>query len=107
MTLHDLAQKRSLAYHQAVARRLLDEPALIEQARERLAAWISEGGRAAPLARRWTEILDRPLPEVVAFLESDNDEARQLRQATPFAGFLSPQQRWRLWEEVRLQHEGR
>lgn len=106
MTLHDLAEKRSLAYHQAVARRLLDEPALVEQARERLAAWIDEGGRAAPLARRWVEVLGRPLPEIVAFLNSDSDEARQLRQATPFAGLLPPRQRWQLWKDVRQHYKG-
>lgn len=29
------------------------------------------------------------------------EEARELRQSSPFAGALSPRERWRIWREVR------
>jgi len=41
---------------------------------------------------------------LLAVLQADTDDARALRQATPFAGVVEPRERWRIWREVR---EGR
>jgi hypothetical protein len=106
MDLHRLAEERSLAYHRAVAARLACEPRILDRARVRLAAWAT-AGRSAHHARRWQEILARPIDEITRFLAADSDEARELRQATPFAGALDARERWRLWREVRQRHEAR
>ncbi len=105
MPSHRLAEERSLAYHRAVAARLRGEPSLLEVARRRVDAWIAAGGRSAPYARAWRELLDRPLPELEAFLVDPSERARELRQSTPFAGALDPRERWRLWAEVRARFE--
>lgn len=105
MNLHHLAEARSLAYHCEVARRLLSTPALVEQARARVQDWIREE-RSSHYARRWLELLDGPLEDLVGTLRDPGEQARALRQATPFAGVLSPKERWALWREIREQLEG-
>jgi hypothetical protein len=104
MNLHRLAEERSLAYHAAVAECLRRDPALLNIARTRLAEWIA--ARHSPEhAHAWQEILTRPLDDILAFLVDPSERARELRQSTPFAGFLDPRERWRLWREVRARWE--
>ena len=100
-SLHDLAEDRSLDFHRAVASRLALEPELLERARERVERWVEEGGRSVRYARRWREILSGPVSEISALLVDEGEEARALRQSTPFAGALDPRERWRLWREAR------
>jgi hypothetical protein len=42
----------------------------------------------------------------VRLLVDDDEEARSLRQATPFAGALKPRERWRIWDEERRRVDG-
>ena len=44
--------------------------------------------------------MQRPTPEIGAFLTDDGEHATELRQSTPFAGALDPRERWRIWREV-------
>ena len=103
---HRLAEERSLAYHRALAARIDLEPALLERARAKVAAWLAEG-RSPFYARAWEQVLSAPVESVARFLVSDTEEARALRQATPFAGALEPRERWRIWREVREREVGR
>jgi hypothetical protein len=104
MNLHRLAEERSLAYHAAVADRLRQDPDLLAIAHERLTEWIA-AGHSPVHARAWQEILARPLDDILAFLVDAGERARELRQSTPFAGFIDPRERWRLWREVRTRWE--
>ncbi len=103
---HRLAEERSLAYHRALAARIGLEPALLERARAKVAAWLAEG-RSPFYARAWQQVLSAPVESVSQVLVSDTEEARALRQATPFAGALQPRERWRIWREVREREVGR
>ncbi|MBI4864694.1 MAG: hypothetical protein HY815_31230 [Candidatus Riflebacteria bacterium] len=105
--LHRLAEERSLAYHRAVVLRLPADPGLLARARSRVEQWLKLGGRSAEYARRWREILDRPLADILAVLTDEGEEAKALRQATPFAGAIDPRERWRLWREVKSRIGGR
>ncbi len=98
MDPHRIAEARSLAYHQAVAKRLATEPALVVTAQARVAAWLEEG-RA--YARAWTQLLALQTSELALRIVEDNELARTLRQSTPFANALSPSERWQIWREVR------
>lgn len=99
MEPHRLAEQRSLAYHRAIAVRLVREPALLARARTKVAAWRAEG-RSPFYARAWEQLLSGPTETLAQFLVADTEEARALRQATPFAGALEPRERWRIWKEV-------
>lgn len=104
MDPHRIAEARSLAYHQAVAQRLVSDPNVLLAAEALARRWLAE--RKAPHAmRRWLELFDRPLDEIVAFVTEDSERARELRQSSPFAGTLSPKERWRVWEDVRQRCE--
>ena len=97
---HRLAEQRSVAFHRAIAERIGREPALLERAREKVAGWLAEG-RSPFYAQAWQQILARPVQSIAVFLTSETEEARALRQATPFAGAVEPRERWRIWKEVR------
>jgi len=90
---HDDVERRSLAYHEEVARRL--DAALVAQARARVERWLAAVRPVAPAhARAWLELLDRPLPELTAALTADDEGMGDLRHSTPFAGVLAPAERW-------------
>jgi hypothetical protein len=85
--------------HRAIAARI-DEPALA-RARARVDTWLAEGGPVdRRWAERWRELLDAPVDVVAERLIADTPELTQLRQTTPFAGLLSPAERWAILREV-------
>jgi hypothetical protein len=94
-------EERSIALHRAVADRLLEDPALVGRARARLDAWLSKGLIHPVYGESWRRLLTGPLDRLLDVLTRDDDDARALRQCSPFAGVLDPQTRWRIWREGR------
>ena len=41
-----------------------------------------------------------PVADLATALESDSSEMTDARQTTPFAGILSPRERWAIWRLV-------
>jgi hypothetical protein len=101
VNLHQLAEERSLAYHQVVAERLRQQPELLEQARQRVEGWLGEQKPPRFYAVRWAELLAGDAEAVGAFLVSRSELATELRQSSPFAGAISPQERWAIWRRTR------
>jgi transcriptional regulator with XRE-family HTH domain len=86
--------RRSLALHEAIARRLIEDPdRVMERAWRTLGLMTEKHSAAAPLLREWHAILGRQTSDVVDVLLDPNPRARELRQVTPFAGVLSPAER--------------
>lgn len=100
-SLHHLAEERSLAFHRAVASRIPEDPDIVPHAITRVRTWLQEGGRSSSYARRWLDLLESPLPELLAAMVDESEAGRALRQATPFAGVLDARERWRLWRETK------
>lgn len=100
MDLHRLAEKRSIAYHRLIAERIRRDPTVLEGARARVRSWMSTSGAVPFYARKWHDILSRHVDAIAAFLIEDSELARELRQSTPFAGALSPAERWEIWRAV-------
>ncbi|MCG6926557.1 MAG: hypothetical protein LJF30_14760 [Acidobacteria bacterium] len=98
---HALAEHRSLALHQAVAERVRADPSLVERARRRVEGWLVDGTVARAYAEAWREILGLSVEEVARFLEDPGEEARRLRQTSPFAGVLDARTRWVIWRRAR------
>jgi hypothetical protein len=95
---HQTAERRSLAYHEVVAERLT-EP-MVEEARERV-EWLASRGHLHPgYAKRWRNLLSRPVVEVASAISANDEEGRDLRQNSPFAGVLNEQERRRIIEAV-------
>jgi transcriptional regulator with XRE-family HTH domain len=92
--------RRSLAYHRLVAAKLLDDPAAVmAKARRNLARMrrADASGRAARYLEAWGRLLDGDECDLVATLLDPSERARDLRQASPFAGVLTPEERSRVY----------
>lgn len=63
-----------------------------DKARDNLNRWAAAGA-AGPWADEWRDLLDRPVAELAAFLVSTSEDAFRLRQSSPFAGVLPPEER--------------
>ena len=99
---HRLIDERSLAFERLIAAKLRDEPALIEKARGNLARWLetcSDGVRPALL--EWQRLLAGPFDELLALLEATDERATRLRQSSPFAGALTPGERFAILREFQ------
>ena len=98
---HRLAEERSIAYHRVIAVRILEDSAVLEQARARVRQWLGTLRPIPTYAAAWDEILASDVHAIAAFLVDPGERARELRQSSPFAGALSPRERWQLWRETR------
>lgn len=101
MDLHRLAEERSVAYHMVIAERLRHQPEILENARRRVQEWLKSGAGAPFYAQKWAEILASDVSSVAAFLVERSELAIELRQSSPFAGALKPEERWKIWRETR------
>ncbi|HYU61652.1 MAG TPA: hypothetical protein VEK39_12905 [Solirubrobacterales bacterium] len=96
---HSAADRRALAYHRAVAKRLNRK--MIDEALHRVWKWRAEGKLNPRYADEWESILRRPVADVRQAIASDSARARDLRQSSPFAGMLSEPERRRILELTR------
>jgi hypothetical protein len=96
---HRRADRRSLAYHRAIAKRL--RRPMIDAARHQIWQWQREGRIDDRYAEAWLEILDRPVLEVKRALGADTPMMRDLRQSSPFAGTLTEAERRKIFAEIR------
>jgi hypothetical protein len=101
MDSHRLAEERSVAYHGLIAERLREQPEVLENARRRVQTWLDQDGEPRFYARKWAEVLAGDPVSIAAFLVERSELADELRQSSPFAGALKPQERWRIWRETR------
>lgn len=99
---HQTNDEIGLELGRRVAERLEAKPELIEIARANLDNWACRNADESSLLRcyeEWRDLLRRPVSDICQLLRSDTEEARRLRQNSPFAGLLSPQE---VWEVKRL-----
>lgn len=96
---HNRADRRSLAYHRALAPRL--SRSMVAEALHRVWKWRDQGKLDPRYAQQWEEVLHRPLPEIKRLIGEDSPRARDLRQNSPFAGMLSEPERHKLLEAIR------
>ena len=104
MNKQRLIEQRILARHRLIAERLQADPErVLAHSRANLERWA----RAYPdeqvpgWLREWQELLERPLADVLAILLSESENARRLRSSSPFAGIVSPRERWAINREIR------
>ncbi len=96
---HRRADLRSLAYHRAVARLL--RRTTVDDARRVVRSWRKRGTIDPRHAEAWERVLQLPLAEVRRVIGADTEEARALRQTSPFAGLLSEPERRKILAELR------
>ena len=98
---------KSLRLHQALLTPILIEPtAVIAKARANLDRWTDmhrPDGVTARYFEEWKRVLDRGLDAIVEVIVSPSQEARELRQNSPFAGVLSDETRVRVLRTLKEQ----
>ncbi|MBA2523543.1 MAG: hypothetical protein H0V25_09475 [Solirubrobacterales bacterium] len=97
-TGHQRAERRSLAYHRAVAGRLTKKR--VEDARHRTYRWMQDGRLDPRYGEQWLELLAEPVVVIKQAITEDSQRGRDLRQNSPFAGAISDRERRRLLEAV-------
>jgi len=94
MNSHTAIDARSLAMDRLIAKRLRENPAVLDKARGVLANWMAScDASVRPAFEEWRAILDGPLSKILATLEGDDEKSAQLRQSSPFCGILTPAER--------------
>ncbi len=96
---HQRIDQRSLALHRAIAEKLRADPSLLAVAHDNLDRWSKEKGRSQPYWDAWREILRRPLEEVLTLMVEESERMTAMRQANPFAGILTPRERWAIYDQ--------
>jgi len=93
---HQSIDRRSLALAQAIVAKIDANPMPgVHLALSNITRWCAD--HDVPCYLEWREILQRPWPEVRATLLDDTEEGRRLRQSNPFAGVLTPHERWAIY----------
>ena len=92
---HQLAEARSLGYHRLIAEKVRSDHGLVARARDRVDGWLS--GRLPfagdhEYAKAWEAVLGRSPAQVIKVLTAGDERSRELRQNTPFAGVLTPEE---------------
>lgn len=99
---HRILDARSLAMHCLIARKIAEDPTLIEKAKVNLARWGAKyEGRGPRYLQEWLAHLDRPWPDIAEFMTSMTNDATRLRSSSPFAGILSDEERQRVYAAFR------
>ena len=95
---HQSTDEASLAMAGLVAEKVAADPQLIRVAQENLKRWIGKSkGSTASAHLEWQQILNTKSPnEILNLLRSPTEEGQRLRQSNPFAGILTPQERWQI-----------
>lgn len=101
MDAQQRSDRRSLALHVAVLRRLRENPELWEIPLRNLDRWKGQDGEE-PMYQVWRHILTtRTHDEISKLLVSRSDHAIHLRSSSPFVGIIDQDERNRIFERYR------
>ena len=93
-----------LAFHRVVARRLKQDPALLEGARAIVRGW-SEEASAPDFVAEWGDLLARPMDDVRRTIVRRNEDLKRLRVSSPFSMLgeqvMDDAARMKLWRIVK------
>lgn len=98
-------EEKSLRLHQALIGDLLADPDLvIGKARDNIARWLPEqraDGMTVSYLRQWQQILDGGVARIIDALTATDEQSRELRENSPFAGVLPPDKRTKILQTLR------
>jgi len=90
---HGLHDVLSVVLNTLAARTILDNPLLIETARNTLERWISRQMQALQALLEWRDILAGTPQQIAAVAMSLTEEATRLRSSSPLGTVLTPRER--------------
>ncbi len=98
---HRRIEERSLLLHRAVADKVRRDPGVLAKARARVERWRRDGSVHPRYTEAWLRLLSLEPGEVLAHLVDPGETMCALRQCSPFAGALTPQERWQILRQAR------
>jgi len=98
---HRLLEARSLAMHALIAAKLARDPSLLAKPRQNPENWSARWQHAPRWVHEWRQILELPWPQIAALITDPSERATRLRQSSPFAGVLTPEERSRIYDALR------
>ena len=99
---HRLLEARSLAMHAVIARKIERDPTLLAIANRNIARWSGRWKEGTPAwLKEWQELLKQPWQHVAALITEPSEHGARVRQSSPFAGVLTNEERWRIYETFR------
>lgn len=103
--LHLDKHRRSLALYCLIARRLEQDPSLLEHARATVDRWIaSNQNHAMPYLLEWRKVLHQGVEATVALMTDPGPHATDMRQSAPFTGILTETERLAFLAEWRTKY---
>ena len=108
MRTHQQLDERSLAMHRLVAKRIRENPELFDKARATLGRWrstVSVGSQ--PYLKLWDDVMNEGIEACLDLAVENSERATALRQASPFAGILTDEERLtflRTWNRDHAQN---
>ena len=101
---HSFLDRRSLAFHMAIAERLRTDPRLLGKVCDRLRALMQDSSVSISVRdayQEWLLLIERhSFDEVLALMVDLSEEGKRLRKATPFSGILSQEERAAITRKV-------
>jgi hypothetical protein len=92
--------------HILIAEKIRENPDLLKIVRNNIERWKpSMCVNTLPYIERWESLFDKGVESLLTFATSDSEDARTMRQASPFAGVLSPQERWKFLKDWSASHD--
>lgn len=86
--------QRSLALHRLIVEKIRREPVLFERVKQTLARWSEiVCANSQPYIREWQRLADLGMDACLAVATEDSERAAAMRQASPFCGLLSEEER--------------
>lgn len=102
MNMQKRSDKRSVALHREIAKKLRSYPDLWSIPISNITKWRKLRGGLTPALMEWEHILNTSTKEeILLILESDSEESTRLRSSSPFTGILSEDERKRIFEAYR------
>jgi hypothetical protein len=99
---HRLLEARSLAMHSVIARKIEHNPTLLAIAHRNIERWSARWKDSPPAwLKEWQEALKQPWQHVAALITEPSEDGARVRQSSPFAGILTNEERWRIYEAFR------
>lgn len=87
-----------LVLHRAMARKIRRQPELFNRARRNIARWEKRKRGCPQPLREWKQILrENDMGKVLRIMTRADEEGNRLRQASPFCGILTEQEREAIW----------
>ena len=106
MNMQERSDKRSLALHRAIVRKLDKCPVLWDKPIQNIERWTEKDGSLSMAYVVWKEILQTWTHEaIIKLLLSRSQRATQLRSSSPFAGIIDQDTRNRIFERYNKIYE--